>query len=62
MTMGSERLLDFDREQTVILDKPFQLISNHTLTHARRRPRKYQVADIDGEIIGDISDDLVEIH
>src|SRR5580698_2048578 len=58
--MASERLLDFDRKQTVILYKPFQLVSDHALTHTGRRPCKYQVADIDGEIIGDISDDLVK--
>ncbi len=40
--------------------KAFQFIPDHTLANTRRRSGKYQVTDIDGEIIGNVSDDLVE--
>src|SRR5579871_5198328 len=60
LPVQEERLLDLDREQTVIFDEAFQLITYHAFANTSRRPCKYKVPDINRKVVGNIRDDLIE--
>src|SRR5579859_5458284 len=55
-----ENLLYLQGQQAVILDKGFQLVTDYTFPYAGRSACKYQVTDIDGEIIGNISNHFIK--